>query len=270
MVSVFEFTEYRSFLVRRFKAMPKEGYGQSNKLAIYMGVHTTLVSQVFKGHKTFTLEQASLATEFLGLTDLESEYFVLLVQLDRAGNESLRKILRRQLAQLKKNSAELVNRLQVEKKLSDEKRAVFYSDWTYSAIRQMTAIPGFQQLENIASHLGLSKKHTKIVLDFLLSTGLCKEEKNKLHIGPSSTHLESSSPWVRVHHMNWRQKAIEQMTTEEAAQLHYTAPMTLSHKDALAIREMIIQFLEKVDKVIDPSPSEELRCLNIDWFSVKK
>jgi hypothetical protein len=270
MVSIFEFSEYRSFLNRRFKAMPKQGYGQANKLAIFMNVHTTLVSQVFKGHKTFTLEQASLVAEFLGLTDLESEYFVLLVQLDRAGNESLRKIIRRQIAQMKKTSLELVNRLQVEKKLSDEKRAVFYSDWSYSAIRQMTAIEGFQNLENIASHLNLSKKHTKVVLDFLLSTGLCKEEKGKLRVGPSSTHLESSSPWVKVHHTNWRQKALEQMHKEDESQLHYTAPMTLSHKDAIAIREMIIKFLEQVDKVIEPSPSEELHCLNIDWFSVKR
>ncbi len=270
MISIFEFSNYRVFIKKRFLEMPKKGYGQAHKLAIYLSVHTTLISQVLKGLKTFTLEQASMTCDFLGLTELESEFFLLLVQIDRAGNEPLRKILRRQIDEMKKKSSELANRLHAERKLSEEKRAIFYSDWTYSAVRQMTAIKGFQNLDPIADYLNLSKKQTKVIIDFLLNAGLCKEEKGKLLVGPSTTHLEASSPWVRVHHTNWRQKALQEMSDEESAKLHYTAPMTLSKDDALKIREMIVQFLEQVDKVIDPSPSEELRCLNIDWFKIGK
>jgi uncharacterized protein (TIGR02147 family) len=248
--------------------MPKKGYGQSHKLALFLGVHTTLVSQVLNGLKTFTLEQAALVCDFLGLTELETEFFLLLVQQDRAGNESLKKVLRRQIAELRAKSAQLSNRLQAQKKLSEEARAVFYSDWTYSAVRQLTAIKGYQNLDAIAEYFDFSKKQTKTILDFLLSTGLCKEEKGKIIIGPSSTHLEASSPWVRVHHANWRQQALQHLPKEENSKLHYTAPLTVSVDDALKIREMIVQFLEKVDKVIDPSPSEEVRCLNIDWFKV--
>ena len=249
--------------------MPKKGYGQAKKLAQYMGVHTTLVSQALKGIKGFTPEQAALISDFLGLTDIESEYFLLLVQWDRAGNEPLRKTLKRQIENMKRKSAELVNRLQAEKKLSEENRAVFYSDWAYSAVRQITAIPGFHDLDSIASYFNFSKKHTKEIVDFLLLTGLCKEEKNRLVVGPRSTHLESTSPWVRIHHMNWRQKAMEKINDDKAGKLHYTSPLTISKKDVLKVREMIVQFLEQVDKVIEPSPSEELFCLNIDWFKVE-
>lgn len=270
MVSIYDFSDYRLFIKKRFLEMPKKGYGQSHKLAVYLGVHTTLISQVLKGLKTLTLEQASMACEFLGMTEMESEFFLLLVQMDRAGNEPLRKILKRQIQEMKQKSSELANRLQATKKLTEENRAVFYSDWAYSAVRQMTAIKGFQNLDAIAEHFAFSKKQTKLILDFLLSTGLCKDERGKIIVGPSSTHLESTSPWVRVHHTNWRQKALQEMRREEPAKLHYTAPMTLSKADALKIREMVVQFLEQVDKVIEPSPSEELHCLNIDWFKVGK
>jgi len=270
MISIFDFSDYRAFIKGRFAEMPKKGYGQSYKLAVYLGVHTTLVSQVLKNLKTLTLEQASMVCEFLGLTEMESEFFLLLVQMDRAGNEPLRKILKRQMQEMKKKSLELSSRLQSEKQLTEEKRAVFYSDWAYSAVRQMTAIKGYQNLDAIAEYFDFSTKQAKLILDFLLSAGLCKEEKGKIVVGPSSTHLESSSPWVRVHHTNWRQKALQEMKKEEAAKLHYTAPMTLSKSDALKIREMIVQFLEQVDKVIEPSPSEEQHCLNIDWFKVGK
>lgn len=270
MVSVFEYLEYRVFLKQRFLEMPKRGYGQANKLALFLGAHTTLVSQVFKGLKTFTLEQASLVAEFLGLTDLEADYFILLVQCDRAGNESLRKILRRQIEEKKKGSMELSKRLRAEKVITEEKRAIFYSEWTYSAVRQLVAIEGFDSLETIANHFNLSLKKTKQVMQFLLENGLCKESAGRFSVGPSTTHLESGSPWLRVHHMNWRQKALEMLGREEATKLHYTAPMTLSKKDAFRIRELITQFLQGIDDVIEPSPSEELHCLNIDWFQVHR
>ncbi len=270
MISLFNYSDFRKFIKDRFSEMPKKGYGQAHKLAQFLEVHTTLISQVLSGLKTFTLEQASLACEYMGLTELESEYFVLLVQLDRAGNEALRTILRRQIDGLKKKSSELIHRLQAEKKISEEKRAIFYSDWSYSAVRQLSAINGFQDLDSIAEYFDLPKKYTRSIVDFLLNTGMCKEEKGKIRIGPSSTHLESSSPWVRVHHTNWRQQAIQHMNLDEVAKLHYTAPLTISKKDATRIREMIVKFLEEVDQVIDPSPSEELRCLNIDWFRVGK
>ena len=176
MVSIIDHSNYRTFIRKKFLEMPKKGYGQANKLALFLEVHTTLVSQVLKGSKTFTLEQGALTCDFLALTDLETEYFLLLVQLDRAGNESLRKFFKKQLQGLKEKTSELVNRLQSKKKLSEEKRAVFYSDWTYSAIRQLTAIKGFQSIDLLASYLDLPKKRTREIIDFLLAVGLCLEE----------------------------------------------------------------------------------------------
>lgn len=268
MISIYNFNDAKTFVSARFEVLPKRGRGQALKLSQHLGVHTTLVSQILKGLKTFTLEQASLTAEFLELTEAETDYFLLLVQLDRAGNESLRKNLKRQINELKKSAKELVNRLKSDTKLGEEDRGVFYSDWSYSATRQLTAIDGFNSEEEISKTLGLTRKRTKEVIDFLLRTGLCIEKNGKLAIGAKSTHLESSSPWVRVHHINWRQKAIEKINIHSESQLHYTAPMTLSAKDALQIREMIVKFLESVDKVIDPSPSEELHCLNMDWFKI--
>lgn len=248
--------------------MPKKGYGQGRKLALYLGVHTTLVSQVLQGPKVFTLEQAASTAEFLGLTELETEYFLGLVQLERAGNEALRKTLRRQLQNLRDRSRELSERLQGEKVLGEEQKARFYSDWVYSAIRQMVAVPGHGEASAIAISLGLPLPRVNEALEFLLRAGLVKEARGQLETGPQSTHLESSSPWVRVHHLNWREKAIEALSTPSDRDLHYTAPMTLSVADFLKVRELIAQLLQTVDQVVIPSPSEQLGCLTIDWFSV--
>jgi uncharacterized protein (TIGR02147 family) len=270
MVSVFNFKDYRAFMRAQFASMPKGGYGQARRLARALDVHTTLVSQVMQGLRPFTPEQASQACEFFALNEMETDFFLLLVQLDRAGSPSLRRNLTRQIESLQAKSKELANRLIAKGKLSEESRAIFYSSWAYSAVRQMTAISGYQSIDAIADYFGLPRTRVRDLVDFLLSVNLCKEEKGQLRIGPTSTHLESKSPWARVYHLNWRQKAVESLDAESPSKLNYTAPMTLSRRDAEQIRELISKFLETVDQVVEPSPSEELHCLNIDWFPVVK
>ncbi|MGZ3712404.1 MAG: hypothetical protein ACXVBE_11645, partial [Bdellovibrionota bacterium] len=85
MISLYNFTDYRAYLLARIEAMPKRGYGQSLKLSAFLGVHSTRVSQVLKGSKIFTLEQGALTADFLGLSEDEREYFITLIELERAG-----------------------------------------------------------------------------------------------------------------------------------------------------------------------------------------
>lgn len=269
MASVYDFDDFRKFIARSFKGRERKGYGQSTKLAQQLGVHTTFVSQVLKGRKSFSEEQALEVGKFLNLTALDLNYFLLLVQLDKAGTKNLKNHLVAQLAELKKTSEQIVNRVQRETKLSEEMRATFYSDWVYSAVRLSTLIPGNTDIESISKRLSLSNEKTKYVIDFLLRAGLLRQEKGALSIGPLSTHLEATSPWIKAHHSNWRQQALNSVSQSEDSSLHYSSPMTLSKKDAQRIREFLIESIKQVDGIIKPSPSEDLMCLNIDWFKVR-
>lgn len=270
MTRVYEFDNYRKFLIKKFGEMPKKGYGQLSHVARKIGVHTTLLSQVLKGHKELTTDQAASIAEYFGMNEHESEYFVLLVHLQRAGNLSSRKIYLKQIQKLKAMAEKISNRVKVSARLSDEQRAIFYSDWAYTAIRQTVAILNNPDAFSIAGYLGIASKKAQAILDFLIQTGLCKIVSGQLTIGAASTHLESDSPWVNVHHANWRQKAIQNMELQNSSDIHYTAPMTLSRKDVGLVREKLIQFIEEINSIVDPSPSEELCCLNIDWFSMEK
>lgn len=266
MVSIFNFEDYRAFLKARLREFPKEGYGQSKRLADHLGVHTTLISQILLGTKELSVDHAVLAADFFLLNELETECFVALVHLGRAGNPTSRKFATKQLSAVKQKASEISRRVSATGKLNEEQRAIFYSHWLYSAVRQLSAIPSFQTLEAIASHLQLPPKTVKECLDFLIATGLCKEERGRLTIGPSSTHLGADSIWARAQHVNWRQKAINVLDVKNPQNLHYTAPMTLGEKDIAVVRESLIRAIESVNAVVDPSPSETSYTLNIDWF----
>ncbi len=270
MKSIFDYESYRRYLLDRLKDLPKQGYGYSRKLAEHLRVHSTFVSQVLKNQKELSVDQGILVAEFFALGDLETQFFVSLVQWERASNPASRDFFKRQLTDLRNKSNEVKNRITFTTQLSKDQQATFYSHWTYPAIRQLSAIAEFQSLGALAKHLETSPAQLREVIEFLLQTGLCKDEGGKIKIGPASTYLEASSHWARVHHVAWRQKAIQNLQAlkpSRGSELHYTSPLTLSEKDTLVVREKILEFIQRVNAVVDPSPSESAHCLSVDWFS---
>lgn len=269
MESIFNFKDFRKFIRISFSARSKGGHGEATKLARALSVNNTFISQVLKGDKSLSLEQAFATANYLSLNEFEAEFFVLLVQLDRAGTREYKNFIEKQLARLKGKSEKLANRVKHETKISEEQRAVFYSDWVYSAVRLSTQLSNLKTVESLAEHFALPVAKVREVIEFLLIAKILKLECGELSWGATSTHLEASSPWIKSHHANWRQKAIEEISHSNSKSLHYSAPMTLSKSDAARVREVLIQSINAVDEILTPSPSEELHCLNIDWFSVR-
>src|ERR1700758_5240240 len=146
MMSVFSAANYRYFLLERLKAMPKEGSGQVARIAKVLQMHPTRLSQVLHGHVNLTMEQAGRLAHHLGLSSLETEFFLALIQLERAGTEELRAIFRGQLKRLKEQSKELKHRVPKDIALSENQKAVFYSSWAYSAVRLATSIESLQSI----------------------------------------------------------------------------------------------------------------------------
>jgi uncharacterized protein (TIGR02147 family) len=190
--------------------------------------------------------------------------------MERASSLSYKQSLGRDLKSIKEQSQKLEKRLTHKQILSDEQKAIFYSDWHYSAIRMLTSISGYESSDAIAQYLGLPKKMVTEALQFLEAAQLVvkEKEKNKYKIGPLSTHIGADSPWVKLHHNNWRSKAIEYINYPDHLKLHYTSPMTLSAVDVEKIRAKLVTMIDEIGKVVDNSPANQLMCLNVDWFQI--
>mgnify|MGYP000567757479 CR=1 FL=1 len=131
----------------------------------------------------------------------------------------------------------------------------------------LTAISGYNQIEKIAGRLNLPMPLIKAVVDFLVQNELCIVDDGEIKIGSRRTHLGSGSPHAIRHHMNWRLRAMERMVeANRTKSIHYTFPMSLSQEVAEKVREELPAFVEKLSKWVGPSPSEVVRCLNMDWF----
>jgi uncharacterized protein (TIGR02147 family) len=266
IVSLFEYTNYKKFVLDWLKSQPQKGRGFFTAVAERLGTSNAAVSQVFRDSRQLNLEQATEICEMLHFSDTETFYFLLLVEYARAGSVKLQKRL---LAKIKSEQAlqqQLINRVPKDVVLSSEVKSIYYSSWLYTGLRNLIATDEFQNLEELSVRLKINQSKLQKIIQFLLDHQLLVIKNNKLEVGPQKTHLESGSPFVTKHHQNWRIKSMEAMQNSLETDLFYSAPMSLSIEVAEQIRQQLPEFIKQIIDQVGPSKSETVRCLNIDWF----
>jgi uncharacterized protein (TIGR02147 family) len=266
-MKVFEYKDYKKFLNEWIKDQPKGGRGQIRQMADHLKVSTTLLSQVLNGEKHFSLETAAELTDYLGFNDKECEYFLLLIEHQRAGAFKLRQILGKKLDREQQIGSQLQNRLKKDRHQTDEEKMQFYSSWIYSGVRLLSAIPEMNNAKIISERLNIPLSLVNSVVQFLLENNLCVMKDNELTYGAYRTHIGKDSPFVVKHHQNWRLKGFQSMELRRDEDLFFTQPMALSHEAAEKIRLMVPGIIEEIHGISGPSESETVRCINIDWFA---
>ena len=265
--SLFDFQHYKEYLLHWISAQPSGG-GERSRLAEALKCQLAYVSQVLSGNAHFSLEQAEVLNILFDHTEDEAEYFLLLVQSDRAGSVALRTRLAKKIKKIADERLILRNRLQFEKVLKNEDQMTYYSAWYYAAIHVALAIPGLETKEALSKVFHLSPSKISKVLEFLITRGLVKEKNGIFSPGDIRMHLSNDSPMISKHHTNWRMKAIQSLEEEGANELHYSSVITISETDTQLVRETLIKAIERVREVVRPSKDELLYCYSVDLFSV--
>jgi uncharacterized protein (TIGR02147 family) len=266
-MGAFSYTDYKKCVNDWIDSQDKGGHGQLRKLSKYLGINSVVMSQVFRGDRDLTLEQALGVANFIGFSQPERDYFLLLVQKARAGTVQLKAVYENQIEELRKKSLDLKNRIQ-HQKLTDVDQATFYSHWYYSAIRLGVSIPRLNQSSSIAEYLDLPRPLVAKVLQFLLDHKLVTEKDGKFDMGPQVTHVGSDSPLVARHHNNWRIQGLRAIERQHDFDLFYSGPMAVSREFSTELKSKLIELIETSTKKAAKSNSETLQCLNIDWFQV--
>lgn len=267
-MNLFEYDDYKQYVNDWISSRPKRGRGQLLKISEYLRIHSTLASHIFRGDKELSNEQAIELSNYLGHDELAEEYFLVLVQLRRAGSDKLKRSLIKQKEKIQEKTLKIVNRIRHQKVLSEEDKAIFYSNWYYSAIRLVTSFKPIQSAEDLYQLFNLPPLLIDQVLDFLVSRHLCQFDGKTYSLGPSITHLENTSPHIVRHHANWRLKAMERHPLIEKEELVFSAPLSISKADAKVFREKLIKVIGELRDTVEKSAPEQLMILNLDWVQL--
>ena len=269
MISIYDFEHYKTFLQSYLLALPKQGHGERSKIAQALQCQSAYLSQVLKGRAELSTEQTDRLAHYLRLTDEEAEFLFLLVELARAGTQSLKKRLERKKEKILSLRTKIKNRIDFKDSLTIEDQTEYYRSWLYGVVHLMVAIPALQTREKLMQTLKADPAELDRVLEFLMRCGLIEALGGKFKTGRVSLHLGSDSALVKQHHTNWRLRAIESMIHEKKNDLHYSSAVSVAQKDLPAIREILLKAIAEVRKIVkDSIPEDSIYSYAIDLFEL--
>jgi uncharacterized protein (TIGR02147 family) len=270
-MNIFEFSDYRPIVDLYLKVGKSIRRGKKMELSEKLGIHSSHLSQVMAGHRSLTPDQMLVLAELLGLSELETEYAINLVHIERSVSFEFKKYGEKRALDLKLRAQKAVERFPHDKQLNEVNKAQFYSHYLYSAVRLYcsTSEKG-RSLEELESKFNLTRDRIMPMIRFLLEAGLLNQKRDHYQMGIVSTFLSRESPHIHRHHANWRLLALHESPRLEEDELMFTAPMSISKKDFQKIREILMKEIAKISTVIKESPAEDIACLNLDLYWIKK
>jgi uncharacterized protein (TIGR02147 family) len=265
--SIFGFKSYKNYL-KQALGLDGKRTGLRKKAAKYVGVQTTYLSQVLNGKMNLNMEQAYRFNDFLGHDQHEKDYFMLLVQHERAGTVELKNFLNNKIQDLISKRVTLKERIQTQKNLSENDQSIYYSKWYYACIHVLVSIPEFQTKKAIVDYLKLPLTVVVDALEFLETAGLIVFSNGSYKIGPSHIHLSNESAQIAKHHFNWRNRALVSLDAPKKSDLHYSVVWTLSKEDAEKIKLELTDYIQSMMKTVRDSKEQCAFGFTLDYFEI--
>ena len=260
----FAFEDYRGYL----KSVEKESKpilrGFRRKLGEAAGCNPSFVSQVFSEQQNFSLEQAVGIADFLGLENEALEYFLLMVQLARAGNSRLKTHFSRRCAEFRESREEISKQVTAESKSQKMSEQEYYSNWLYAAVHVAVTL-GPLSKEALQNLLRIQSKELEPVLQHLSQWNLISHSPKGFIATEMAWHLPRTASVLNTHHMNWRLRSMVHMQRNLKQDLFYTVVASFSEKDFNRFRRELIRWIAAFTASIRGSKAEVVANLNIDF-----
>ena len=272
-MNTFAYADYKELVMGLAQSTQGGARGFLTRLSKATRISATTLSDVFRGKRDLTPEQALGVGTFLGLAGLELDYFLALVDRQRAGTPALRAHLDRRLADLRKQADLIEHRLPHDRVLGEEEKFTFYSMWYYSAIRNLTATPMGKTPAQIAKALELPLDLVEHALAFLVRAGLCVEQGGAYGIGPKSLVIGKGDPLVHRMHIDWRQLTISRLQRLKATaddEVCLTMPCSLSAQGQKKLRKLLLDTITRAGEIVDSSKEEHVAYLCLDLFRLTR
>lgn len=261
-------SNYRDVLRGLIQTKPRNGRGEIANISNFLGVTPTLVSQILSGSRELSLEQAIQIAQYFELTEMERDLFITQVLKERSGTQALEKYWSQKLFKLKEESETVKVKFKAQKELSDEVKSIFYSSYLYSGVRIFCSLKGGKTLEDICKKFDIPRDRALNIINLLTKNNLLVEAKGVYTLGLQNVHVSKESPYVSMHHRNWRAKAAEYIEDANKNDLFFTCPCSLDEEAYSKLKETILNLIEETGKRVRESDPKKFVCLNIDLFQI--
>lgn len=271
-MNLFLYSDYRAFLKDFLDTSGiYGGRGGRNRLAKAINSHLSYLTQVLKGSADISAEQAYSICSYFKFTEIEKDYFIALVERQKARSEGLRELYENRIQEILLKSKNISKRIEPTIVLQDSKGLErYYSSWIYGATHAALSLPEY------GKNLGLLAKNMGVSYDLLLETVqnliqdgiISQNEKGEFEILSKSLHLPANSPQIIQHHVNWRIKTAELIQRGGLKGVNYSSVVSLSKADSMIVQEKIIQLIKETKEIVKNSDCDEVFAFCFDFCNL--
>ncbi len=266
-MDVFKHTDYKAFLESKIEENTSQR-GYRSQLAEAARCQKSFFSHVTHSHVHLTPDHAIGLCEFWAFDPMETEYFLAIVDLARAGSVRLRSSLESRLRRMRETRNDVTKRVEADEIRDRQAETLYHSAWYWNALHVIAAIPAYQTTHAMSQRLGLDASRVIECLQQLEKMNLVKLKNGRWLITNKSIHLDRASPMRESHHTQWRQRAMLDIQKRTEDSVHYNAVFAMSVEDAKRLQDLITEMIVRSRDIIAPSAEEELYCMSTDFFKV--
>jgi uncharacterized protein (TIGR02147 family) len=263
---VFEHGNYRTFLKATLtdRAKGEDGYSLRG-FAEKIGVSVSFLSEVLGQKKSISVELAFKIAVKLNLTETETQYLCLLVQLESEKDPSFREELSKRLAALSPTRSAHDLSVDVYKVIAD---------WYHYAILELTYLAGFHfDAASVAKKLSITKVEAEVAIERLERLELLeKDAKGKYKKTHAYQIMQSQTPngAMKKHHNQILDKATESLYTQKTTErVSATDILPIDSKYLPEVDRLSQEFSASVLKLSEKSKvKDNVYALSVHFFNL--
>jgi uncharacterized protein (TIGR02147 family) len=264
-LNIFNYTSYKKFLTDWLDVVGERG--SLTRMAEAAGCHRTYLSQVLNSKVELTLDHAACLIPFLSLNEIAGDYFLTCVLYERASLKEAKAHFLLKLNKVSRQQQTVSARITPTEKVSPETNidnGYYYSSSSVAAVHIATSCQETQTIAQIARRYNYASEVVEKNLNYLLSLGLVTKSGSRYIHSGKVLHLERSSHYTRINHLNWRLLASEDSQSEES--IHYTNVFSISKKDWPLLKTRLLDFIVSQNTLVHSSGAEEVFTFCCDLF----
>ena len=269
MKSLFEYQNYKTFLVDRFPKSGQKIFSRRN-LANFIKCAPGFVSQVLNGDAHFSQEQMIAVAELLELNEEETDFLLNLRNLYCSGTSRLRMHYQNKISKTLKSRSEIKGQLTDGQEVPQKVLTQYYRNWKVTAVHMALRNRALSTPEKVSTYLQISLKETHECIELLNQAGLVEIKPNKIKVTKRRVHISEKSINLEKHHLNWRLEAIRQIQNVTARGQHFTSIISLSESAHQKINQLILNLIKESEPIIRDAAAEQVSVLGIDFYKLGK
>ncbi len=269
---VYESADYKKILIQSLSDKKTHVSRQFTfqNMAAHCGVQKTYLSKVLNRQGHLTEDQLYLACDFLGFSEEEKRYMLLLYSWEKSQLPKRKENLKQSIQTLQNQNKKTEKRISVTSfESAEHKERDYHLDPYFILIHMFLTIRRFAlDVRLVSQELSISETQLNHYLTKLEQMEIIRFHQGKYEVLKDNLHLPENSPIFTAFRTLMRLKALDQMNRVNSLDTYsFSVVFSSTPQIRQRIQSLILDMIKETQLLVSKGREEEVYQMNIDLLN---